>query len=191
MQENPRMNNKLWGGGINIPVNEGLLHLNNSLIVDKRMWQEDLEGSCAYAEALHDVGVLTTDELHLIKKGLTMVEMKWKTKTIVFQTTDEDVHTVNERVLTELIGEVGGKLHTGRSRNDQVALDVKLWMRKALNNVMLSVLKCITVMVQIAERDIDVLMPGYTHLQRAQAVRFSHWILSHSFFLKVISFSLN
>lgn len=182
------MNSKLWGGGINIPVNEGLMRLNNSLIVDQRMWQEDLQGSCAYAEALFDVGVLTAEELQLIRKGLAEVKEKWMTKTINFLASDEDVHTVNERVLTELIGEVGGKLHTGRSRNDQVALDMKLWMRKAIKNVMNSILGCISLMVRIAERDIDILMPGYTHLQRAQAVRFSHWILSHGFFLKVCEF---
>lgn len=176
---------KLWGGGIGVPVNEGLRHLNDSLTVDQRMWHEDLDGSRAYAEALCDVGILTGDELHVIKEGLTKVEHRWKTNGITFLATDEDVHTVNERLLTELIGDVGGKLHTGRSRNDQVALDVKLWMRKAVNVVMSTLLRTIECLLRVAERDIDVLMPGYTHLQRAQVVRFSHWILSHATFFKV------
>ncbi|PIK38354.1 hypothetical protein BSL78_24805, partial [Apostichopus japonicus] len=100
--------------------------------------------------------------------------------TFQIQAGDEDIHTANERRLKEIIGTVAGKLHTGRSRNDQNATDIRIWVRESLKELRKHVLEFLQVTVDRAEREIDVLMPGYTHMQRAQPIRWSHWILSHS-----------
>lgn len=176
---------KLWGDKQVEATNETLIKLNNSLDIDKRLFNEDIDGSQAYASALADTGIITVDEQHWITRGLEDIRQMWQHGTIKFKATDEDVHTVNERLLTEMIGAAGAKLHTGRSRNDQVAVDVKLWLRKAFKDVQGKLISVMDAMIFVASKYFDVLMPGYTHLQRAQAVRFSHWMLSHGFFLKV------
>lgn len=179
-------NNVLWGGGFLEKPNESLVKMNNSLDWDKAMWEEDITGSVVYAGALFHAGIITDDEYKMIVKGLNEVKVEWETGRIKILDTDEDVHTVNERVLTEKIGPTGGKLHTGRSRNDQVAVDSALWLKKAVG-----VIKSKTVLLieGILDQAInyldDVILPGYTHLQKAQPIRFSHWILSYGFFLQV------
>uniref|UniRef100_A0A7N8Y0I6 Argininosuccinate lyase n=1 Tax=Mastacembelus armatus TaxID=205130 RepID=A0A7N8Y0I6_9TELE len=105
---------------------------------------------------------------------------EWSKGIFVIQPGDEDIHTANERRLKELIGEAAGKLHTGRSRNDQVVTDMRLWMRDAISTVTENALQLISTMVERAAAEIDVLFPGYTHMQRAQPIRWSHWILSHA-----------
>ncbi|XP_055685369.1 argininosuccinate lyase [Lutzomyia longipalpis] len=175
---------KLWGGRFCKATNEELVKLNKSLDVDRRLFAEDIEGSCAYAKALFDRGIYTKGELEKTLKGLQQVLEEWKTGKITFQESDEDVHTVNERRLTELIGEIGGKLHTGRSRNDQVVTDMRLWLKKAIQELQCILVEVLRTILQRSREKIDVLMPGYTHLQRAQAVRFSHWLLSYGFMLK-------
>lgn len=177
---------KLWGDKQVEATNETLIKLNNSLDVDKRLFNEDIDGSQAYASAIADVGIITADELHRIRRGLEQVRQMWQQDLIKFNAADEDVHTVNERLLTELIGAAGAKLHTGRSRNDQVAVDVKLWLRTAVKEVQRKLIGVIDAIQSSAANHIDILMPGYTHLQRAQTVRFSHWIMSYGFYLKVI-----
>ncbi|XP_071849197.1 argininosuccinate lyase-like isoform X2 [Apostichopus japonicus] len=108
------------------------------------------------------------------------VSEEWMSGTFQIQAGDEDIHTANERRLKEIIGTVAGKLHTGRSRNDQNATDIRIWVRESLKELRKHVLEFLQVTVDRAEREIDVLMPGYTHMQRAQPIRWSHWILSHS-----------
>ncbi|KAF4316411.1 hypothetical protein BBO99_00008504 [Phytophthora kernoviae] len=154
MTDAPKEAKKLWGGRFRGNVDPVMNKFNESLTVDKRMWRVDLDGSQAYARALEKSGVLTTAEADEIVAGLDKVGDEWAAGSFVPKEGDEDIHTANERRLTELIGAVGGKLHTGRSRNDQVATD-------------------------LAENNIDLLMPGFTHLQPAQPLRFSHWVLSH------------
>lgn len=176
---------KLWGDKQVEATNETLIKLNNSLDIDKRLYNEDIDGSQAYAKALTDVGIITNDEKGLITRSLEEIRQMWEHDTIKFKSTDEDVHTVNERLLTEMVGAVGAKLHTGRSRNDQVAVDVKLWLKKAITGMKIKVLNVIDAMATLSDDQIEVLMPGYTHLQRAQAIRFSHWMLSYCFNLKV------
>ncbi|XP_059617187.1 argininosuccinate lyase [Phlebotomus argentipes] len=175
---------KLWGGRFCKATNEELVKLNNSLDVDRRLFAEDIQGSCAYAKALFDRGIYTREEFEKTIEGLQQVLEEWKCGEIVFQDSDEDVHTVNERRLTELIGDVGGKLHTGRSRNDQVVTDMRLWLKKAIKDVTCLIVSLLEVILERSRERIDVLMPGYTHLQRAQAVRFSHWLMSHGFALQ-------
>ncbi|XP_026481336.1 argininosuccinate lyase, partial [Ctenocephalides felis] len=169
------------GGRFSTGPAECLESLNRSLSIDKRLYKEDIKGSIAYATALKKANIITQEEETILKKGLNLTLQEWENGKISFLKSDEDVHTVNERRVKELIGsEIGGKLHTGRSRNDQVVTDMKLWMLENISELQ----KTIAVFVQALQKKstecIDVLMPGYTHLQRGQPVRFSHWLLSHA-----------
>jgi argininosuccinate lyase len=169
---------KLWGGRFRGKVDPVMDKFNESLSVDQRMWEADLEGSQAYAKALEASGVLTKEEAKEIIEGLEKIKPEWANGTFVVKEGDEDIHTANERRLTELIGKVGGKLHTGRSRNDQVATDVRIYMKKTIVNIQAALKELIGTATQLAENHIDLLMPGFTHLQPAQPIRFSHWVLS-------------
>jgi len=139
---------------------------NASISFDKRMAQADVVGSQAYAKALCRSGIITEQERDALVNGLQKVGEEWKNGTFEISPRDEDIHTANERRLTEIIGsDIGGKLHTGRSRNDQVATDIRIWLRdeaRVLLNILKEFIKCI---VDRATKEIDVLMPGYTHLQ--------------------------
>lgn len=157
---------KLWGcGGRFSSMDVDLQELNNSLKVDKRLFAEDIQGSLAYAEALRDIKILTEQELEMIKHGFEIIMNEWLSGTIVLRDDDEDIHSLNERRLTELIGEAGRKIHTGRSRNDQVALDMKLWVKKSVQSITCHLLSLLKVMTTRADEKIHVIMPGYTHLQ--------------------------
>jgi argininosuccinate lyase len=153
---------------------------NESLSFDRRMWSQDLRGSIAYAQANEKIGLLTTEECQAIVKGLQQVYQEWETDTFVTKPGDEDIHTANERRLTELIGsDIGGKLHTGRSRNDQVATDTRLWTVEAERDLLCDLVTLLQAGADVATQHVDILMAGYTHLQPAQPIRFSHWLLSH------------
>jgi argininosuccinate lyase len=153
---------------------------NASISFDRQLWQADIRGSQAYARALARAGLLTEAEAQQLVNGLEQVAEEWAQDTFTLVEGDEDIHTANERRLTEIVGSVGGKLHTGRSRNDQVATDVRLWLREAVTGLRAYLQQLIAVSVDRAEAEIDVLMPGYTHLQPAQPIRWSHWLLSHT-----------
>jgi argininosuccinate lyase len=153
---------------------------NASLPFDKRLWRVDIMGSQAYAKALVRTGLLTGAEGEAIIAGLEEVAAEWAEGRFVTTAGDEDIHTANERRLTELIGEVAGKLHTGRSRNDQIATDMRLWLREEIALLRGYLHGLIGVAVERAAAEIDLLMPGYTHLQPAQPVRWSHWLLAHA-----------
>ncbi|XP_015904623.1 argininosuccinate lyase [Parasteatoda tepidariorum] len=173
---------KLWGGRFSEGLNPAMESFNNSITFDKVLWDVDIKGSLAYVKALEKCGLVTVEESEKIVFGLTQVSEEWASKTFVLKN-DEDIHSANERRLKEIIGnEVGGKLHVGRSRNDQVATDVRLWLREQ-SSVLKSMLICfIRICCERAKREIDILMPGYTHLQRAQAIRWSHWLLSYAWY---------
>ena len=174
------MSNKLWGGRFSGKTDPLMERFNASLRFDQRLWQADIVGSQAYAVALTRAGILTKDEAAAIVEGLVQVADEWETNTFVIAEGDEDIHTANERRLTELIGPVAGKLHTGRSRNDQVATDVRLWLRDQIAVLDDYLRDLIATAADRAAAEIDVLMPGYTHMQPAQPVRWSHWLLSHA-----------
>lgn len=161
-------------------VDPEMQRFNASIGFDKKFWSADISGSQAYARASQLSGLLTKDEASQIIEGLGKVREEWASGNFKIAPSDEDIHTANERRLTELIGPVGGKLHTGRSRNDQVATDVRLWMREEVWACQLELLELIEVMANNGENYIDLLMAGVTHLQPAQPVRFSHWLLSHA-----------
>lgn len=176
---------KLWGGRYSKGIDHVLSKVNNSLTVDKRLYSEDIDGSIAYAKSLTEAKLLTQSEFKVICYGLETIREEWEKGTIKLMPRDEDVHTVNERRLIEIIGlQTGGKLHTGRSRNEQVVVDMKLWLRNSVQDVMKQLSELIKGINDVAERYIGVLMPGYTHMQKAQPVRFSHWILSYAFYFK-------
>jgi argininosuccinate lyase len=128
------MSTKLWGGRFTGATDPLMEKFNASIGFDKRLWQADIQGSKAYARALARAVIVTDAEMEEMGTGLEEVAAEWAAGTFVLKPSDEDIHTANERRLTELIGAVGGKLHTGRSRNDQVATDVRLWLRDEIAN---------------------------------------------------------
>mmetsp|Transcript_9569 Transcript_9569/g.12656 ORF Transcript_9569/g.12656 Transcript_9569/m.12656 type:complete len:469 (-) Transcript_9569:618-2024(-) len=152
---------------------------NESLSFDKRMYSQDLRGSVAYAKAICKVGILSEEERDLIIEGLGKVGEEWASGTFVEKPGDEDIHTANERRLTEIIGPTGGKLHTGRSRNDQVATDTRLWTVEAERDLLKDMSTLLQAGAEVSKEYVDVLMAGYTHLQPAQPIRYSHWLCSH------------
>lgn len=170
---------KLWGGRFRGKVDPVMDKFNESLSVDRRMWRADLEGSQAYAQALERSGVLTAEEARQIVGGLEQIKGEWAAASFVVKEGDEDIHTANERRLTEIVGAVGGKLHTGRSRNDQVATDVRLYLKSVIVDIEAALKELIGTATQLAETHAELLMPGFTHLQPAQPLRFAHWVLSH------------
>ena len=169
----------LWGGRFSSKLNDRAWILNSSLPVDQRLALQDIEGSRAWAEAIHQAGVLTDREHTSICRGLAAIREEFSAGQFPFAPSDEDIHTAVERRLTELIGETAGKLHTGRSRNDQVATDFRLWMLDAIPALATALNDLQSAFVEQAELASDTLMPGYTHLQRAQPVLLAHWWLSH------------
>lgn len=167
-----------FAAGTTDPIME---KFNESISFDKRLWSQDLNGSIAFAKANVATGILTQKESDTIVEGLQKVYKEWEDGTFVIHPgADEDIHTANERRLTEIIGkEIGGKLHTGRSRNDQVATDTRLWTVEAERALLEQMKDLLLVSCATAREYIDVLMAGYTHLQPAQPIRFSHWLASH------------
>lgn len=170
---------KLWGGRFTGDTDPVMEKFNNSIHYDKAMWKEDLLGSEKYATAMRMTGILTEEEEKIIHGGLAQVAEEWKQGTFQLQASDEDIHTANERRLTEIIGAVGGKLHTGRSRNDQVATDVRLWLRGQCADLLQQLNAVVQTACDGAEKHIDILQAGFTHLQPAQVVRYSHWLNSY------------
>ncbi len=174
------MGNKLWGGRFTGKTDPIMEAFNDSFRFDKRLWAADIQGSQAYARALARANILTEAEAEQIVAGLAQVHEEWATGQFASKPGDEDIHTANERRLTELIGAVAGKLHTGRSRNDQIATDVRLWLRGEIAQLRTQLHTLLQVAIDRAAAEIDLLMPGYTHLQPAQPVRWSHWLLNHA-----------
>ncbi|MEZ4593364.1 MAG: argininosuccinate lyase [Chloroflexota bacterium] len=170
---------KLWGGrfakGTDALVNE----FNASLRFDVRLAEQDIAGSKAWAQGLVGAGVLTQPEADTIIAGLGEVAEELANGRFQFDPADEDIHTAVERRLTEIVGAVGGKLHTGRSRNDQVATDFRLWLLGACDQVQAMLADLQQALIASAEANLNLPMPGYTHLQHAQPVTWGHWILSH------------
>jgi argininosuccinate lyase len=169
---------KLWGGRFAVPTAAALEALNRSIGTDYRLWPFDINLSKAWAVALWGAGVLTLEESKQIERGLSAVGDKLAAGAAPLPS-DEDVHTMIDRMLHDEVGDVASKLHTGRSRNDQVATATRLWSMDACVKVDAAVRGLQQVMLDQAETLEDALMPSYTHLQRAQPVSAAHWILSH------------
>jgi argininosuccinate lyase len=169
---------KLWGGRFKASSAAALIAVNRSIEVDFRLWPFDIRASQAWAAALHSAGVLTAEECRAIHTGLGKVAERIKGGELPIES-DEDVHTMIDRLLHAEIGDPASKLHTGRSRNDQVATASRMWTMAAAAAIDAEVLTLQRVMVEHAAELTDAVMPSYTHLQRAQPVSGAHWMLSH------------
>jgi argininosuccinate lyase len=175
---------KLWGGRFRGETDPLMDKLNRSVAFDQKLWAADIRGSQAYAGALARAGVITAAEAEQLCAGLERVHAEFAAGRFEFRPSDEDIHTAVERRLTELIGEVAGKLHTGRSRNDQVATDVRLFILERLPALQTALRGLQRALVERAEGAGEAIMPGYTHLQRAQPVLVAHWLLSYFWMLQ-------
>ncbi|KAI0098350.1 argininosuccinate lyase [Hypoxylon sp. NC0597] len=174
--------NMLWGGRFTGGLDPLMVAYNESIHFDKALYKQDILGSIAFARANAKGGIITEAEFDKIEMGLQEVMQEWEQgKFVIVPGVDEDIHTANERRLGEIIGkEIAGKLHTGRSRNEQVACDMRMWLRDELRKIDGHLVTFLHVAADRAEAEVDHVMPGYTHLQRAQPIRWSHWIMSYS-----------
>lgn len=170
---------KLWGGRFTKDLDEAMKKFNDSFDFDQRLYAVDIQGSLAYASELHQIGLLTQDDFTKIKKGLDQIKKEFDEGKFEPSPLDEDIHTAIERRLTDIIGESAGKLHTGRSRNDQVALDLRLYVMKVIDQIDEALSGLQHTIIEKAEEYPEIIMPGYTHLQPAQPVLFSHWLMSY------------
>jgi argininosuccinate lyase len=168
----------LWGGAFSEPSDADLRALQDSISFDKRFYKQDIIGSIAYARAIAAAGILSEAEANTIVDGLSQALSEFEGGTFELKDGDEDIHTAVERRLTELVGSVGGKLHTGRSRNDQVATDFRLWVLDAMAQVDALLTDTQAALIEKAAEHIETLMPGYTHMQPAQPITAGHWLMS-------------
>jgi len=170
---------KLWGGRFKEPLAEIALNFSSSIEYDRHLYEEDISGSIAHVEMLASVKVLTSSESKRICTALKAIRKEIKDGKLKLSLDYEDVHSAIEQRLTQKIGALGGKLHTARSRNDQIALDERLFLRSAILEINTLVTNLQRVLLNKAEKNYGVLMPGYTHTQRAQAIMLSHHLLAY------------
>lgn len=169
---------KLWGGRFIHSMDNDAFRMNASIGVDYRMLSQDVLGNIAWVRALERAKILDDKEATILLNGLQTIADEISSTNFIIVETDEDVHTAVERRLTEIVGPVGGKLHTGRSRNDQVVTDFRLWVMNSLSILEHQLVQLQKALINRAELDFDYLLPGYTHLQPAQVILLSHWWLS-------------
>ena len=169
----------MWGGRFAAGPEDAFDRLNRSLPVDQRLWREDVRGSQAWVQALKKAGILDAAQEATLRQGLDRVGQRLGAGA-ANAAPDEDIHTLVERLLYEEIGDLAGTLHTGRSRNDQVATDLRLWCRETLERVDREVAELGKALVAQASAGVDLIMPGYTHGQRAQPIRFGFLLLAHA-----------
>jgi argininosuccinate lyase len=173
----------LWAGRLDATLDDDVFAFTESRSVDVALWRVDVAGSVAHVHGLHAAGLLDDEERTALEAALAQVAAELDGGGFAFAPGDEDVHTAVERRVTELAGATGAKLHTGRSRNDQVALDVRLWTREAIIEVDAALLALVTTLARRADEAADAYLPGYTHLQRAQPVTLAHHLRAHAWAL--------
>ena len=171
--------NKTWSGRFNEPVSELVKKYTGSIDFDKRLAKWDIQGSLAHAEMLKQAGVLSAADVADIQQGMTEILADIENGRIEWSLDLEDVHMNIEKRLTDKIGDAGKRLHTGRSRNDQVATDIRLWLRDEISQIRLLIQSLQLALVELAESNAEVVMPGFTHLQVAQPVSFGHHMLAY------------
>jgi argininosuccinate lyase len=169
---------KPWGGRFSEPTDRGVEAFTASLHFDRRLYRYDIEGSIAHARMLARQGILAKGEERAILKGLREILGEIEAGTFPFSAADEDIHMAVEKALIRRIGDAGGKLHTGRSRNDQVALDLRLYLRDEIGRVLKLITSLKAGFVDLAGKEMKTVLPGYTHLQKAQPVLLSHYLLA-------------
>ena len=170
---------KLWGGRFTEGVNELVNTFNSSISIDSRMYKEDIEGSIAHVKMLGKQGIIPLKDSEKIIDGLKEILIRIDSGTINIDKDSEDIHSFIESILTYYIGDEGKKLHTGRSRNDQVTLDTKLYLRKYIKVLINEILNLHETLLTKANENINTIMPGYTHMQKAQPITFAHHILAY------------
>lgn len=178
------MSGKLWGGRFQKSAEQWVDEFGASIGFDQQLVTEDLEGSIAHVTMLGETGILSKEEVNTIKDGLEQLKAKAQNNELTFSVANEDIHLNLEKMLIDLVGPVGGKLHTGRSRNDQVATDMHLFLKKRVKEVVELIAKFQETIVDQAEANIDTLAPGYTHLQRAQPISFAHHLMTYFWMLE-------
>ncbi len=175
-----RTNTNLWGGRFKGETDPAFAEFNASFGFDRRLFAVDVQASMAHCDGLASAGVLTKSESEKIKSALkTIVERGHASADYFDEQQTEDVHTFVEARLVQMIGDLGRKLHTGRSRNDQVATDLRLWLREAIDKLTVILRNPQEALLDLAETNRDAVIPGYTHLQRAQPILFAHWCLAY------------
>lgn len=174
----------LWGGRFSSAMNSDAWQFNASISIDQRLASQDVLGSLAWARQLNSIGVLSNDELMSMQNSLLEIESEFANGEFTFSPNDEDVHSAVERRLYEKIGAIAGKLHSGRSRNDQVSTDFRLWIMQQIPHLKAALVAFQLMLITNAKRDLEIVMPSYTHLQRAQPILLSHWWLSWFWSLK-------
>ncbi|MDR1413023.1 MAG: argininosuccinate lyase [Actinomycetes bacterium] len=175
---NPRK--PAWSGRFSEIPSDELLAFGASLPVDKRLWREDIAGSKAHAQMLAKQGVLTWEELQDVLRGLKEIESEIAAGDFVWDMADEDVHMAIERALTNRVGEAGARIHTGRSRNDQVVTDARLYLKRRMRQLASALNTLRRTLLELAEAHKKTILPGYTHLQKAQPISLAHYLLSFS-----------
>lgn len=170
---------KLWGGRFSKSTDTQTDHFHSSISFDKRMYKQDIMGSIAHSKMLGKQNIISKEDSELIQKTLLEILKDIEDGKIVFEEKAEDIHMNIETILISRIGDVGKRLHTGRSRNDQVALDIRMYLKEEIIDIKLLIKDLQTVLLSLAKENIDTIMPGYTHLQKAQPVTLAHHLLAY------------
>lgn len=170
---------KMWDGRFDKSTNQLMEQFNSSIQVDKRLVYKDIEGSIAHVKMLYRIGILSFDEKISLIQGLEDVAKDFKNNAVLLTDSLEDIHMAVETFLTDKIGPLGKKLHTGRSRNDQVAVDMRLYAKEAVEQILIQVKELISVLVSQSDAEIETIMPGFTHLQKAQPIRLSYHLMAY------------
>jgi argininosuccinate lyase len=174
-----RKTKKLWQGRFSAPPSRIAEEFTGSLRFDRRLWSYDLRGSEAHCQMLARQGIIPKREAEKILAGLAQIRKEFLSDRFGFLPSDEDIHTAIERRLIEIVGAAGGHLHTARSRNDQVVLDARLYLKEVIGNLRVALADVRDTLVRLARKHIDLVMPGYTHMQRAQPVLLAHHLLAY------------
>ncbi len=174
------MANKMWAGRFSKELDERVNDFNSSVSFDARMYKQDIRGSIAHAKMLGDTGIIDRGESEKIVEGLTGILNDIDGGTLLIDPNAEDIHMFVEQVLTERLGDTGKRLHTARSRNDQVALDIRMYLRDEILEIISMTRELTETLCSIAEDNLDTVMPGYTHLQRAQPITFAHHLMAYA-----------
>lgn len=174
------MNNKMWAGRSSKELDSRVNDFNSSISFDSRMYRQDIKGSIAHAEMLGDTGVIDKAESLKIIDGLKGILDDIESGRLPFNPEAEDIHMFVESELTKRLGDAGKRLHTARSRNDQVALDIRMYLKDEIREVIPMIKELIGVLCDIADSNLDTVMPGYTHLQRAQPITFAHHMMAYA-----------
>ncbi len=173
-------NKKIWAGRFTKETDKRVNDFNSSISFDARMYREDIEGSIAHATMLGECGIIDLDESKAIVEGLKNILNDIENGKLEFDFNAEDIHSFIETKLTERLGDTGKRLHTARSRNDQVALDIRMYLKKEVKEIESLIKKLITVLTDLSEKNLKTVMAGYTHLQRAQPITFAHHLMAYS-----------